>query len=54
MNIVFINGKLKGQFLKGNIQSFTGIIDRNCKGAMKIPDIGLKNFAYGEKEYTIF
>ena len=40
--------------MKGDIQSFTGIIDRNCKGTMNIPDIGLKNFQYNETEYTIF
>ena len=39
--------------MKGDIQSFTGMIDRNCKGTMNIPDIGLKNFEYYEPEYTI-
>ena len=39
--------------MKGDIQSFTGIIDRNCKGTMNIPDIGLKSFQYNETEYTI-
>ena len=40
--------------MKGDIQIFPGIIDSNCKGTMDIPDIGLNNFQYDEKEYTIF
>ena len=39
--------------MKGDIQTFTGMIGSNCKGTMNIPYKGIKNFQYDEKEHTV-